>query len=193
MATQRAASSSEPYFRTACWSSCSWYPGNASHYRRRTRPRRPRHRLRPGAGHRGALDRGWLRQESRHRRPSCRRGRRRQPRRRHPGADCGDREARREGRRPAMWPPRTRTPPPPKTPPRTRTPAAGSRGPRRSPRSRPTGRRHGSCGSGSDGALFELGCCGPRLQSRRPRVAGTYVVFDTPKICGGSSIGACAY
>ena len=27
-------------------------PGNASHCRRRTRPRRPRHRLRPGAGHR---------------------------------------------------------------------------------------------------------------------------------------------
>ena len=25
VATQRAASASEPYFETACWSSCSWY------------------------------------------------------------------------------------------------------------------------------------------------------------------------
>src|SRR5215218_4365669 len=27
VATQRAASASEPYFETACWSSCSWYAG----------------------------------------------------------------------------------------------------------------------------------------------------------------------
>ena len=74
-------------------------PGNASRCRRRTRPRRPRHRLRPGAGHRGALDRGWRRPESRRRRPSCRRGRHRRPRRAHRGARCEDREARCEGRR----------------------------------------------------------------------------------------------
>ena len=61
-------------------------PGNASHYRRRTRPRRPRHQLQPGAGHRADRGRGWLHPESRHRRPSCRRGRHRQPRQAHHGA-----------------------------------------------------------------------------------------------------------
>ena len=66
-------------------------PGNASRCRRRTRPRRPRHRSRPGAGHRAELDRAWRRPEPRRRRPSCRRGRHRRPRRAHHGARCGER------------------------------------------------------------------------------------------------------
>ena len=70
-------------------------PGNASHCRRRTRPRRPRHQLQPGAGHRADQSRGWLHPESRHRRPSCRRGRHRQPRQAHHGARCDGHGARR--------------------------------------------------------------------------------------------------
>ena len=89
-------------------------PGSASHYRRRTRPRRLRHELQPGAGHRGELGPAWLHPESRHRRPSCRRGRHRQPHRAHHGAHCGPRQAHEgaycEGRRWVMRPSRTRTP-----------------------------------------------------------------------------------
>ena len=83
-------------------------PGNASHCRRRTGPRRARHRLRLGAGHRGALDRGWPHLEPRHRRRSCRRGRHRRPRQADHGARCEDHEARCEGRRWVMWPSRGR-------------------------------------------------------------------------------------
>jgi hypothetical protein len=64
-------------------------PANASHFRRRTRPLRPRHPLRPGAGHRGELDPGWRHPVSRQQRLSCRRGRHRQPRRTHHGALTG--------------------------------------------------------------------------------------------------------
>jgi hypothetical protein len=103
-------------------------PGNASHCRRRSRPRRLRHRLPLGEGHRGELDRGWLRPEPGHRRPSCRRGRHCQPRRAHHAREALDlRQAHQarhgahcEGRGWVMRPSKTGTP--------------GSRGLRRSPR-----------------------------------------------------------
>ncbi len=108
-------------------------PGSASHYRRRTRPRRPRHRLQRGAGRRGELDRGWLHPESRHRRPSRRGGRHLRPRQAHLAARAGRacsaswastssaRVRQCEGRRWVRRPSGTRTPP------------TGSRGLRRSP------------------------------------------------------------
>ena len=159
-------------------------PPNASHYRRGTRPRRPRRQLLLAAWHRGELGQGWLPPESRHRRPSCPQGRHRRPRRAHRVAHCEDDGALREGRR---W---RRTPW--RTPSRTRTRASGSRGLRRSPRSRLAGQRRRSSESESDEALLVLVRCRPRLQSRRRGVASTYVVFDTPTIGAGSSIGACA-
>ena len=106
---------SEPYFETASRRSCSWYSGERQPLSTSNSTPSSRHPSRPGAGRRGELDRGWRHPESRRRRPSCRRGRHRRPRQAHHGA-------RREGRRWAMRPSRTRTP------------ATGSRGPRRSPR-----------------------------------------------------------
>ena len=74
-------------------------PGNASHYRRRTRPRRPRHHLQLGAGRRADRSRGWPHPESRHQRPSRRRGRHRRSGQAHHGAHCDDQSAHCEGRR----------------------------------------------------------------------------------------------
>ena len=92
---------SEPYFETALRRRCSWYsgerqplsttnsiPASVAAWRR--------------APSRAGIEVRYARNLGR-RRPSCRRGRRRRPRRAHLGA-------RREGRRWAMRPSRTRTP-----------------------------------------------------------------------------------
>ena len=155
-------------------------PGTASRCRRGARPRRPRHRLQPCAERREALGRDWPHPELRRRRPSSRLTLHRSPRRAHQGAHREGHGPQDERRRGLMRPSRTKTP------------ATGRRGMRRSPQRRRAGRRHGSCESGSDGSFVVLAGCGSRLQSRQRAVASAYVLSDTPAICPGSSIGACA-
>jgi hypothetical protein len=92
--------------------------GNASRYRRRTRPRRPQHPLRLGGGHRAEPDQGWPRPGIRHRRPTRRQGRHRQPfQGRHGG--------RREDCRTRRWV---------MLPTKTGPPTTGNRGHRQAPR-----------------------------------------------------------
>ena len=156
-------------------------PANASRCRRRTRRRRPRHPSRPGAGRRGAPDRGWRHPGPRHRRPSCRRGRTPSASPSALDAARGASSGSREGR-----PTRARMPWSARAPSRPTTPATRSRRRRRSPRWRRARLRRGACESGSAGSLLVPVCCGSCRHSRQRGVARAYAVFDMPAICAGS-------
>ena len=194
MATHRAASSSEPYYGTACWSSCSWYSGERRHCLRRTHPvvggsvaawrRAPRRAgstlATPGiassktvapAGTAPSAPPSAPRSSLRRRRCSLR------------GTPTGDMPL--ETRTPSTMRTLSRRRTPRRTPSRTRRRAPGSRG-LGDRRDALAGQRHGSCESESDGTLLVLGCCRSRLQSRRRGVASTYAVFDMPTICASS-------
>ena len=191
MATHRAASSPSRTSRLPHEEAEPGTWGTASRSRRRTRRRRARHPSQLGAGHRADRGRGWRHPESRHQRPSCRRGRHRQPRQgttvptakprpaakplgAHREAQGRHREAQRphrEGRRWVMRPSRTTG----TGYPRTAAIAATTT-------SRPTTK---DTGSPTGRALVPVRCS-VMPPVKAARVAGTYADFDMPAICAGS-------
>ncbi len=176
VATQRAASASEPYFETASRSSCSWYAGErqplsttnstpssaASVAARRRAPRSAGSRLAtPGTSSSKTVVPSGTAPSASPSAPRCSPPHGREV----PisgtsmgGAAVDDEDA---GNR-----------------------SAEDCGERRDDDR--AGRRRGACESGSGGSLFVLVRCRSCRQSRQRGVASAYAVFDMPAICAGS-------